>query len=66
MKEAPVRRWLSIRQAAEYFQLAPKTMYSLCGRNRLPEGSILRIGRQLRLDVSKIEAGAALHGKKSK
>jgi len=65
MKETPVRRWLSIRQAAEYFQLAPKTMYSLCGRGRLPEGSFLKIGRQLRIDVSKIEA-AALSGQRGR
>jgi len=54
---SPERRWFTIREAAEYFSLPKKTLYSLAARDRLPEGSVLRLGRQLRFDVEKIEKG---------
>jgi len=55
------RRWFSIPAAAEYFGLkSAKTLYSLIGRDRLPKGAVLRIGRQIRLNVAAIEAGAVL------
>jgi excisionase family DNA binding protein len=54
------RRWLSVHEAGLYFGLNAKTIYSLAARKRLPAGSVLRLGRQLRIDVSAIEAGAEL------
>jgi hypothetical protein len=58
-----LRRWYSISAAAEYFGLkSPKTLYSLIGRDRLPKGAVLRIGRQIRLNVAAIEADATLSG----
>jgi len=50
-------RWLTIREAAVYFSISAKTLYSLAARGRLPEGSVLRLGRQIRFDVERIEAG---------
>jgi hypothetical protein len=59
--DKPARRWCSVRDASLYFDLkSPKTLYSLAARNRLPAGSVLRIGRQIRLDVAAIEASAEL------
>jgi hypothetical protein len=54
------RRWYPIREAAAYFGLKPKTLYSLAARSRLPEGAVLRIGRQIRIDVAVIETGMTL------
>ncbi|MBN2241148.1 MAG: helix-turn-helix domain-containing protein [Acidobacteria bacterium] len=51
------RRWLTVRQAGELFQVSPKTLFSLIGRGRLPAEAVLRIGRQIRLDVAALEAG---------
>jgi excisionase family DNA binding protein len=53
------RKWLTVKQAAEYFGLPRGTVYSLIGRGLLPQGSILRLGRQLRINVGAIEKGAA-------
>jgi len=50
------RRWLTIAEAAEYFLISGKTLYSLAARGRLPASSVLRLGRQIRIDVSIIEA----------
>jgi len=53
------RRWLTISEAAEYFGLkSPKTLYSLVARDRLPKGSVLRLGRQIRVNVEIIETDA--------
>jgi len=53
------RHWFSVPEAANYFGLkSAKTLYSLAGRGRLPEGAVLRIGRQLRIRVDLIEEGA--------
>jgi excisionase family DNA binding protein len=49
------RTWLTVAEAAEYFQISPKTLYSLAARDRLPEGAVLKLGRQLRLNVEAIE-----------
>jgi len=49
------RKWFTVAEAGDYFKLNAKTIYSLIGRNRFPRGSVLRIGRQIRLDVRKIE-----------
>ncbi|MBA7614661.1 hypothetical protein ES703_21930 [subsurface metagenome] len=53
------RKWLTIREAALYFNLkSPKTLYSLAARDRLPRGSVLRIGRQIRINIEVMEAEA--------
>jgi excisionase family DNA binding protein len=57
------RRWSTITEAAEYFGISRKTLYSLAARHRLPSGSVLRIGRQIRIDVQKIEQAAEGIGK---
>jgi len=49
------RRWLTVKEAADYFALSPKTLYSLAARDRLPKGSVLRIGRQIRVNAKVIE-----------
>jgi len=55
------RVWYSVEEATSFFGLkSAKTLYSLAARNRLPGGSVLRIGRQIRLNIPMIEAGAAL------
>jgi len=55
------RRWFSIAETAAYFGLkSPKTLYSLGARGRLPEGSVLRLGRQVRLNIALIEAQGTL------
>jgi len=54
------RRWYTIAEAAAHFGLARKTVYSLAARGRLPKGAVLRIGRQLRVDIAAIENGAAI------
>lgn len=49
------KKWFSVKEAAEYFNINPKTMYSLIGRGLLPGDAILRLGRQIRVDIKKIE-----------
>lgn len=57
-------RWLTIREAAEYFNFkSTKTLYSLAARGRLPQGSVLRLGRQIRINVAAIEAEAGGPGR---
>ena len=51
-----MRRWFTVREAAEYFSMKEKTLYSLAGRGKLPDGSVLKIGRSIRFDVAAIEA----------
>lgn len=51
----PDSPWRSIPSAAEYFRTKPKTLYSLAARGRLPEGSVLRLGRAIRLNIEIIE-----------
>jgi len=49
------RRWYSIPEAAAYFSIKPKTLYSLAARRRLPERAILKLGRSIRLNIEVIE-----------
>jgi len=53
---ASQKKWLTVSEAADYFALSQKTLYSLVARDRLPEGSVLRLGRQIRINVKIIEA----------
>lgn len=50
------KKWLTVSEAADYFSLSRKTLYALAARGRLPEGSVLRLGRQIRINVKVIEA----------
>jgi excisionase family DNA binding protein len=49
------KKWLTVREAAAYFGLKTQTLYSLAARGRLPAKSVLRLGRQLRINVQRIE-----------
>jgi len=57
------RKWFTGPEAAEYFSISRKTLYSLAARKRLPEGAVLRLGRQIRIDVSVIETEMILKRK---
>lgn len=50
------KRWLRIGEAAKYFDINPKTLYSLIARHRLPPGSVIRLGKAIRIDIAAIEA----------
>jgi len=50
------RRWVSVSEASAYFGINRKTLYSLAARGLLPPGSFIRLGRQLRINIEKIEA----------
>lgn len=52
----PGRRWLTIAEASSYFEISKKTLYSLAARGRLPKGAVLRLGRQIRINIEVIEA----------
>lgn len=49
------RRWYSVPQAAIYFGMKAGTLYSLAGRGLLPDGAVLRLGRQVRINIEIIE-----------
>jgi len=53
----PERCWYSIPEAAEYFNMKAKTLYSLAARGRLPAEAVLKLGRSIRLNVAVIERG---------
>jgi len=50
------RRWLSAREVAEYFGIPVKSILRYAATRRFPEGSVLRIGKHVRLDIQAIEA----------
>jgi hypothetical protein len=58
------RRWVSISEAATYFDIPAKTLYSLAARGLLPKGAILRLGRQLRVDIEAVEKQPAEKARK--
>jgi len=49
------KKWFTVAEAAEYFSIKKKTLYSLIGRGLVPDDAVLRLGRQIRLDIKKIE-----------
>lgn len=53
-----MRHWVSVSEAADYFRIPIKTMYSLIARDKLPggKGAVLRFGRAIRIDVNAVEA----------
>jgi excisionase family DNA binding protein len=56
------RKWFSVREAADYWGIKSSTLYALLGRRKakLPEGSLVRIGKQIRIDIEKIDANGGL------
>ena len=50
------RRWLTIAEASSHFAISKKTLYSLAARGRFPKGAVLRLGRQIRINATAIEA----------
>lgn len=50
--------WLTIAAAADHFQMKKKTLYSLAARDLLPKGAVLRLGRQIRINVKVVEGAA--------
>ena len=49
-------KWVSVADASRYFGLkSPKTFYSLIGRGLIGNDAVVRLGRQLRVNVEKIE-----------
>jgi len=49
------RRWFTISETSAYFSLKKSTLYSLIGRGMIRDDAVLRLGRQIRLDIKKIE-----------
>jgi hypothetical protein len=58
------KKWFSVPEAASHFGINIKTFYSLAARGLLPEKSVLRLGRQLRINIQKVEEdGDFLNGR---
>jgi len=55
------KRWFTVKEAAEYFSIPVKTIYSLASRGLIPGNAVLRLGRQLRVDLQKIEEEGTLN-----
>jgi hypothetical protein len=53
------RKWVAVDVAAEWFSIPQKTLYSLAARGRLPDGSIIKLGRAIRFNLAAIEDGLA-------
>jgi hypothetical protein len=51
------KKWFSVREAAAYWDVKTSTLYALLGRrkDRLPKNSVITIGKQIRVDVEKID-----------
>jgi excisionase family DNA binding protein len=49
--QAADRRWLSVRQTAEFLGLHPKTVYDLAARGKIPSA---KIGGALRIDLRRL------------
>lgn len=49
------RRWLCVADAAAYFSIRPKTLYSLIARGMIPSAAVLRLGKQIRIAVDFVE-----------
>jgi len=55
------KRWFSVAEASAYFGYKTVTFYSLIARGLLPEGSVLRLGRGIRISIKKIEQEGTLN-----
>jgi len=49
------KRWFAVKEAAEYFSLNPKTLYSLISRGLIPTNCVRRFGKQIRLSIKRME-----------
>jgi len=49
------KRWYTVAEAAEYFSLKKKTVYTLIAKKEFPEDAIIRLGHQIRVDIKRIE-----------
>jgi excisionase family DNA binding protein len=47
------RRYISVRECAEFLSLHLKTVYSLIARGKIPA---VRVGRAVRVDLRRLEA----------
>ena len=50
---------LTVKQAAEFLQLKPRTIYGMVKENTIP---YIRIGRTIRFDADAIKAMVVKHG----
>ena len=50
---------LTVKQAAEFLQLKPRTIYGMVKENTIP---YIRIGRSIRFDTDAIKAMVVKHG----
>ena len=53
------QRWYSVPEAAAYFGIKPKTLYSHAARGNLPPEAILHIGTQIRINIAAVEKANA-------
>jgi len=60
------KKWYSVREASQYFGLNLKTLYTLIGKGQIPDDAVLRLGRQLRVDLKKIEEEGTLSNASAK
>jgi len=51
----PNRRWFTIPEAADYFAINPKTLYSLIGRERISPNAVMKLGKAIRIDIRRVE-----------
>jgi len=49
------KKWFIVREAAGYFDLNTKTLYSLISRGLIPSGCVKRFGKQIRLSIERME-----------
>jgi len=49
------KKWYSVREASQYFDLNQKTLYTLIGKGQITADAVLRLGRQIRIDIKRIE-----------
>ena len=57
------KKWFNVAEAAEYFSIPVKTIYSLASRGLIPGNAVIRLGRQLRVDLKKIEEEGTLNAR---
>jgi excisionase family DNA binding protein len=53
MSDFSGRRWITVRETAEYFQIPVKSVYDLTASGKLP---VARVGRLVRIDLRTLEA----------
>jgi len=58
--------WMRISEASAYFSIPQKSLYSLIARGLLPPGTVLRLGRQLRVNAAGVEAAQKIQQEKNR